>query len=73
MDSMTLSFDIKGMVNGKYLIVASAAAVSAVYIAKSAYKLFDKWLDNRNTAPIPTKTPSSVTTATIIEDYKVNV
>ncbi|QJX71423.1 hypothetical protein F-M6_0175 [Faustovirus] len=72
MDSMTISFDIKGMVNGKYLIVASAIAVTVSYAITSARDIFTKWVSMRESTPkVPP--PSSTISGSIIEDYKVNV
>jgi peptidyl-tRNA hydrolase len=76
MDSMTISFDIKGMVNGKYLIAASAIAISVTYIATSARELISKWLDNRSrksVVEVQSKPNSGSLPTNIIEDYKVNI
>jgi hypothetical protein len=72
MDSFSLTFDVKGMVNGKYVLVASAIAVGVSWIAISAKEIIIKYL---NKAPVATKSPTvqqippSTLSSNIIEDY----
>lgn len=70
MDSFSFTFDIKGMINGKYVLVAAAAAFGVSYVAMSAKEIIMKYLTKSQ--PTPPQPPQSNTlSSNIIEDYKM--
>ncbi|QJX70918.1 hypothetical protein F-liban_149 [Faustovirus] len=73
MDSFSFTFDIKGMINGKYVLVAAAAAFGVSYVAMSAKEIIMKYLTkSQPQQPQPPQPPQSNTlSSNIIEDYKM--
>ncbi|AIB51865.1 hypothetical protein E24_00167 [Faustovirus] len=76
MDSFSFTFDIKGMINGKYVLVAAAAAFGVSYVAMSAKEIIMKYLTkSQPTPPQPQSQPPplqpNTLSSNIIEDYKM--
>ena len=78
MDSFSLTFDIKGMINGKYVLVAAAAAFGVSYVAISAKEIIMRYLNRSNIEHKPQQpqqlqqsTTTNTITDNIIEDYKM--